>query len=119
MIAVAAKFREGNMVVFDEISCDSHKTKHLQNVLQAHGVEESTIILDNDIAENVSTACQNLKQVVAMKQRDVGVYDLMKKDKLVLSVAALSALQERILAQYFHTGKRRAFEQGLQQLLLK
>jgi len=114
MIALAAKFREGNMVVFDKISCDSYKTKQLQLILNANEINNSAILLDTEIDENVSTACQNLRQVVAMKQKDVGVYDLMKKDKLAISVDALKILQERILAQYTHTGKRKAYLQGLQ-----
>lgn len=113
MIALAAKFREGNMIVFDKIACDSHKTKQLQAILNANGIQNSTIIVDTEISENVSTACQNLTQVVAMKQKDVGVYDLMKKEKLALSVDALRVLQERILSQYTHTGKRKALLEGL------
>ncbi len=42
------------------------------------------------------------------RTQDLNVYDVVKKEKLVVTVAALAAIQERLVSQNTHEGKRRS-----------
>jgi large subunit ribosomal protein L4 len=48
MMALAAKFREGNLHIFDELSSDSHRTKEMATLLKEHGLAGSlTLFVDS------------------------------------------------------------------------
>ena len=111
MIALSAKFREGNLYVFDKLACETHRTKELVTLLYEHGVAEdissNALIVDDDFQENFLLACRNLPHAIAMPQNKANVYDIVKAQKLVLSATALVALQSRVLEQYVYNGKRK------------
>ena len=44
-----------------------------------------------------------------MLQEQANVYDMVRNEKLVISAPALLDLQERLLAQYMYSGKRRFY----------
>ena len=50
MISLAAKLKEGNLVIFDKLSCTTQKTKLLANILSQHGLlDHRTLFLDDVI----------------------------------------------------------------------
>jgi len=112
MVALSAKLREGNLHVFDALACASTKTKELNSLLIKHGISDpakslSCLVVDTDFQESFLLACRNLALVTPLPQTKVSVLELVKRDKLVLSSNALTALQARILEQYTYAGRRR------------
>ena len=108
MSALAAKHREGNLLIVDQLFCDSHKTKGLYKLLEAHGLVASTaLFVDAELDKDFELACRNIPRTLTLPQRKANVYDIVKKEKLVLSVSALAAIQERLLNQYNYAGKRK------------
>jgi hypothetical protein len=67
---------------------------------------------------NFERAMGNLPKAQALKLQHLNTYELVKKEKLAISMQAFAVLQERLLRQYLSTGKRgamrRSFEQYLQ-----
>lgn len=114
MIALAAKQREGNLFVFDDFDVKSHRTKDLRVLLAAHGLAEcSLLMVDATLSENFHLASRNLPLVEAMNQMEANVYEIVKREKLAVSVRALELLQTRLMEQYTHQGKRKALLRGL------
>ena len=114
MVALSAKLREGNLHVFDALSFGSTKTKELNALLIQHGISDpakslSSLVIDTDFDDKFLLACRNLALVTPLPQTGANVYDIIKRDKLVISASAFLALQERILDQYNYQGKRRLF----------
>lgn len=70
-------------------------------------------MVDTALEENFALASRNLPLVEVMTQMEANVYDIVKREKLAISAAALEVLQTRLMAQYTHTGKRRAMLKGL------
>ena len=115
MIALAVKYREGNLTIFDKIECETIKTKDLVNLLKGHGLNDSKLLLvADDLQDNLITASQNLALVDTITQEGANVYTIMKKDKLAISSKAFDQLQNRIWSQYTHGGKRTAFLNALE-----
>lgn len=119
MIALAAKYREGNLMIFDKLEVNTHKTKDLLGLLKQHGIDNetsSTLILDQDISENFATASNNLALVTLTEQSRATVYEILKKTKLVISASAFQSMQDRLWSQYNHIGKLKSFNAGISQL---
>jgi len=115
MISLAVKYREGNLTVFDNIECDTMKTKELANLLKLHKLDDGNLLLlVDEIQENLAIASKNLPFVETLTQEGANVYTIMKKDKLALSTKALELLQNRLWSQYTHGGKRTSFLNGLE-----
>ena len=114
MVALAAKFREGNLIVFDQMVCDTHRTKDLHTLMVGHGIADSTILFVDDVFdEKFLLACKNIATATTMLQTETNVYDILKREKMALSLSALIKLQQRILEQYGHQGRRHALLRDL------
>jgi large subunit ribosomal protein L4 len=117
MIVIAAKHREGNLLVVDEIKVENNKTKELLQLLRGHDLDDTmTVYVDNDFNMEFALASRNLTQVFPMLQTQLNVYDLVRREKLVISASALEELQARLLHQYTYSGKRAFFH--IQRVLL-
>ena len=91
-IALSSKVKEGNLVVIDEAKLSSPKTKDLQNKLNVCGL----FIDGNEIDINFALASRNIAGVDVLPTIGANVYDILKKDKLVLTKDAVSCLEERL-----------------------
>jgi large subunit ribosomal protein L4 len=61
MMTLAAKYREGNLMVFDKLELESHQTKALQQKLTSHGLgDKLTLVVDTQFQEKFLKASSNL-----------------------------------------------------------
>lgn len=110
MISLAAKYREGNLIVVDSLKLPSHKTKTLSDALRGHGLADKSVLLvdlDYGVDRNLILAGNNLPDVTVMQRRFSNVYEIVKKDVLVVSEAAFEDIQQRVMYQYTYSAKRR------------
>ena len=94
-MAVAAKYQDGKLLVLDEIAMPDAKTKSAASLFKAMGIR-SALVMDN--AENVALrrGIQNLKRFSFLGEPTVHPYDILRHDRLVISVRALGRLLEVI-----------------------
>mmetsp|Transcript_28365 Transcript_28365/g.39032 ORF Transcript_28365/g.39032 Transcript_28365/m.39032 type:complete len:338 (+) Transcript_28365:3-1016(+) len=117
MMALAAKFREGNLYVFDELKCETLKTKDLMSLLKSHGLDNDTLlVVDEEFDSNFLKAISNVVKAVPLQRKYMTVYEIVKKDKLVMTSAVFADLQRRVLAQYTKSSKRNNWMRALQTL---
>eukprot|EP00595_Chromulina_sp_UTEXLB2642_P001072 CAMPEP_0196767370 /NCGR_PEP_ID=MMETSP1095-20130614/39827_1 /TAXON_ID=96789 ORGANISM="Chromulina nebulosa, Strain UTEXLB2642" /NCGR_SAMPLE_ID=MMETSP1095 /ASSEMBLY_ACC=CAM_ASM_000446 /LENGTH=245 /DNA_ID=CAMNT_0042135089 /DNA_START=114 /DNA_END=851 /DNA_ORIENTATION=- len=115
MIAIAAKYLEGNLIIVDAMTVQSPKTREVAGALKSLGLETAnTLLVDYEFTPDFLTASRNIKNIETMTQQACYVYEVVRKDKLVITVKGLEALQARLMAQYNHTGKRKSFISNLQ-----
>ena len=117
MMTLAAKFREGNLIVFDSFTPASPRTKDLHALLEAHGIKECSALFverDDCMDEQFVLASRNLKYAAVKERRQSSVYEILKKDKLVFSSAAFMDVQQRLMNQYLYSGKRKTMMESLQ-----
>ena len=94
--ALSAKAKEGNLIVIDEAKLSNPKTKDLFNKLSACGLTNCLIIDGKDVDVNFALASRNIEGVDILPTIGANVYDILKKDKLVLTKDAVSCLEERL-----------------------
>ena len=94
--ALSAKAKEGNLIVIDEAKLSAPKTKDLLSKLNACGLKNCLIIDGKDVDVNFALASRNIEGIDILPTIGANVYDILKKDKLVLTKDAVSCLEERL-----------------------
>ena len=93
--ALSAKQAEGKLVVVDEARLDEAKTKALRARFEALGWG-SVLIIDGAVNENFARAARNLPRVDVLPEQGANVYDILRRDTLVLTRAAVQQLEARL-----------------------
>lgn len=94
--ALSSKHQEGKLVVLDNARLDEPKTKALSERVAAFGWSSALIIDSSDLDENLQRAAGNLGYVDVMSSEGANVYDILRRDFLVLTTAAISELEGRL-----------------------
>jgi large subunit ribosomal protein L4 len=95
-IALSAKQNEGKLVVIDAAHIGEAKTKALRARLAALGWDSVLIIDGSVVEENFARATRNLPRVDVMPQQGANVYDILRRDTLVLTREAVRQLEARL-----------------------
>ncbi len=95
-MALSAKAQSGDLFVVDDLSLESPKTKlALENFGYLKGA--SALMIDGDqVNSNLKKAVSNVVGFDVLPQIGANVYDILRRDKLVLSVAAVKSLEARL-----------------------
>ena len=94
--ALSAKAADGRLVVLDRAAADGHKTKALAGRLGKLGWG-SVLVIDGPVLdENFRRAAANLIGVDLLPQQGANVYDILRRDTLVLTRDAVQHLEARL-----------------------
>ena len=85
-----------NLVVVDEIKFADKKTKEFVKMLQALKSEVKTLVVVEEIDENLFASVRNVAYAKVVTTDNVSVYDLLNADKLVMSEAAVKEVEEAL-----------------------
>ncbi|MCW6509491.1 50S ribosomal protein L4 [Lichenifustis flavocetrariae] len=93
--ALSAKARSGEIIVWDKASLDEGKTKLLKERFGVLGLTNALIIDGAELQQNFSLAARNIPQIDVLPVQGINVYDILRRQKLVLTRAAVDALEAR------------------------
>lgn len=92
--ALAAKFRDQELVVVDEFKLAEPKTKQLRAALAGLAVTRGALLVDGAAENrNLALSARNLPEVEVLAPARVHPYHLLRYSKVVLSRAAVESLQ--------------------------
>ena len=91
---LSSKVLENNLVVVDSMNFDAIKTKNMVSALNNLKVEGKTLIVLPEKNENVQKSARNIEGVKTSLVNTINVYDLLKYNKLILTVDAVKNLEE-------------------------
>lgn len=94
-VALSSKQAEGKLVVLDAAKSKSHKTKDMAKVLSGLGLT-SALIIDETLDQNFVRAVGNIPLVDVLPQKGINVYDILRRDTLVLTKDAVAQLEARL-----------------------
>lgn len=94
--ALSAKAKEGNLVVVDEAKLSAPKTKDLLGKLNSCGLKNCLFIDGKEVDTNFALASRNIIGVDVLPTIGANVYDILRKDKLVLTKDAVACLEDRL-----------------------
>lgn len=94
--ALSAKAKSADIIVLDEAKLGEPKTKALAKNFEKLGLTNALVIDGAEIEKNFGLAARNLPEIDVLPVAGINVYDIMRRNKLVLTKAALDALEARL-----------------------
>jgi len=93
--ALSAKVKSESLIVVDELSLKDAKTKALIANLASLGLTNALVIGGKEVDVNFARAASNIPNIDVLPVQGINVYDILRRGTLVLSKAAVEALEER------------------------
>ena len=93
--ALSAKAKSESLIILDRAELAEPKTKALKTQFGALGLGSALIIDGAEVNANFALAARNIPNVDVLPIAGLNVYDILRRDKLVLTKAALDAISER------------------------
>lgn len=94
--ALSAKVAAGELVILDNADLAEGKTKALASVVQDLGWKRALVIDGAEVNENFARAARNIDGLDVLPSAGANVYDILRRDTLVLTKAAVEALEARL-----------------------
>ena len=94
--ALSAKAKEGKLIILDNEKAKDHKTKPMAAALAKFGFDSALIVGGRQVDTNFARGCANLPRVDVLPSVGANVYDIMRRDTLVLTKDAVKDLTDRL-----------------------
>ena len=93
--ALSSKLKSEELIILDKAELAEAKTKTLREKFAALGLRSALIIDGPQVDKNFALAARNIPHIDVLAFAGLNVYDILRRQKLVLTKAALEALEER------------------------
>ena len=93
--ALSAKARSGGLVVWEKAELADGKTRALRESFAKAALANALIIDGGEVQLAFARAARNLPEIDVLPVQGINVYDIMRREKLVLTKAAVEALEAR------------------------
>ncbi len=93
--ALSAKAKAGELVVIDKAAVKDPKTSALRKAFGDLDLSNALIIDGAEVDNNFALAARNIPQIDVLPVQGINVYDILRRRKLVLTKAAIEALEAR------------------------
>jgi large subunit ribosomal protein L4 len=93
--ALSSKAKDGGLIILDKAAMQNGKTKELAGHFAKLGLANALIIDGTQIDASFSAAARNIPNIDVLPVQGINVYDILRRGKLVLTKAALDALEAR------------------------
>ena len=93
--ALSSKAKDGTLILIDKASVKDAKTKALRAQFGKLGFDNALIIDGAEVEAGFATAARNIPNIDVLPVQGINVYDILRRRMLVLTKAALDALEAR------------------------
>jgi large subunit ribosomal protein L4 len=93
--ALSSKAKDSALIVVDEATLAEPKTKILVKHFGKLGLANALVIAGAEVETNFQRAARNIPNVDVLPVQGINVYDILRREKLVLTKAAVDALEAR------------------------
>ena len=94
-MALSSKQADESLVVLADAKSKDGKTAGLKKQLTKLGIDNALVIDGAEVDGNFARAARNIAHIDVLPAQGINVYDILRRDKLVLTKAALDSLKER------------------------
>ncbi|SFO32618.1 LSU ribosomal protein L4P [Cohaesibacter marisflavi] len=93
--ALSTKVKNENLIILDDAKAEAPKTAAVKKQISGLGIESALIISGKEVDENFAKAARNIVGIDVLPVQGINVLDVLRRDTLVLTKAAVDALEER------------------------
>ena len=97
--ALSSKAKDGSLVVIDQVVLEAPKTSALKAQFETLGLKNALVIAGPEVDNNFSLAARNIPHVDVLPNAGLNVYDVLRRDTLVLTRSAVEAIEARFSAE--------------------
>jgi large subunit ribosomal protein L4 len=94
--ALSSKAATGNLIVLENADMAGSKTKDLAKAAKELGWKRVLVIDGAEVNENFAKAARNIEGIDVLPSMGANVYDILKRDTLVITKAGIEALEARL-----------------------
>jgi large subunit ribosomal protein L4 len=94
--ALSSKAKDGKIVVLDEARIEEPRTKGLVAAFAKLGLGSALIVTGEEVDANFGLASRNLRTIDVLPVLGLNVYDVLRRDTLVLTRDAVAKIEERL-----------------------
>jgi large subunit ribosomal protein L4 len=94
--ALSAKAAEGKIIILDDAKAKTHKTKPMAEAIAKFGFNSAVIVGGAEIDANFARATANLPRIDVLPVQGANVYDIIRRDTLVLTKEAVNDLTKKL-----------------------
>lgn len=95
-VALSHKAAQGALLIVDDLSIGSAKTKDFIARIQDLGIHSALMIGGSVLQSDFVCAASNVPEIDVLPQQGINVYDILRRKMLVLSKEALAYLENRL-----------------------
>ena len=93
---LSMKAKEGKLIILDDAKAKDHKTKPMAANLEKFGFASALIVGGKEIDANFARATSNIPLLDVLPSQGANVYDMMRRDTLIMTKDAVADLTERL-----------------------
>lgn len=93
--ALSSKAREDALLVLERAEVEAPKTKDLHAKLDKLGLANALIVSGAEVQDDFAKAARNIPNIDVLPVQGLNVYDILRRDRLVLTKDAITALEAR------------------------
>lgn len=95
-MALSSKAKNKKLIILDNITAKSHKTKPMAEAIGKFDLQSAVIIGGKEIDVNFARATANLPRIDVLPSHGANVYDIIRRDTLILTKDAVKDLKDRL-----------------------
>lgn len=93
--ALSTKAQAGEIIILDNVTATSNKTKDVKAQFTKLDLTNALVIDGAEVDNNFALAARNVPNIDVLPIQGINVYDILRRKKLVLTKAAVEALEVR------------------------
>ena len=94
--ALSSKAAEGKLIVLEEAKAKDHKTKPMAAAMKKLELDNALIVAGAEVDVNFARGCANLPRIDVLPTAGANVYDILRRDVLVLTKDAVKDITEKL-----------------------
>ncbi len=95
--ALTYKALSDELIIVDELNLKTNKTKEMKEVLSTLKVDKNTLIIVDELNDNLVLASRNLSNVMLLQADEINTYDVISADKMIITEKALKQVEEALI----------------------
>ena len=92
--ALSYKMLDKELIVVDSLAVESNKTKDMKNILATLNATGKTLIVVEELTDNVILGTRNLANVVLLEASEINTLDIVAADNMIVTEAAVKQIEE-------------------------
>ncbi|TLP48774.1 MULTISPECIES: 50S ribosomal protein L4 [Cohaesibacter] len=93
--ALSSKVKNDSIIILDDMKAEAPKTAAVKKQISGLGIENALFISGQEVDDNFAKAARNIIGIDVLPVQGINVLDVLRRDTLVLSKAAVDALEAR------------------------